>query len=503
MRFGTMMLVSLGLVFVMAAAGPGAEARQALLSDTASCETIDPFQASADIVPDGSYSPMRWANSYELRCRQAAEGAPVESTEGEVVGASVTHPADWTVAREQRTFDDTYGFTLWEPESGPAAHDHGGTPVLRVARAYDLEPSGIEAAVRERLAEYPDLPLEKRTVSAGAEKHQGVAVGPIPGSTPSTEVYVPVDDRVYRINVYATRPGEEGLDAGDLDLLSNLRFQTPSRPVESLGLPDGDNASTYYEGDAALVEQEESAHEAVTEAAAEEETNRTFGTASTRRIPRYSEKRISEGCYLANSRFFFQTQHGPRANKRSGDGIRTGYSIIGKPNYWGEYTHGNLKYGRCKERYYTNDKFAVDYPLGRGDAVFSPFRRGTVTFAGRNKTHEDYGIFVSIRANNGKYVNLSSHLSGLARGIKRGAKVDRNTVIGFAGDSGGPNIAVGRVHLHQAFYRNPRFNKDGAPYGGRGLQTLYHHYFRGDGGIHKLGWSHTRKQKSKGDRISH
>jgi len=459
-----MVLVSLGLIFVMAAAGSGVEARQA--------------------SPSG---------------RPAAEVAPVEMTEGDVVGASVIHSADWIVERERQTFDGTYGFTLWEPESDPAAHDHGGAPALRVARDYGLEPAGIEAAVRERLSEYPDLPLRSQTVSVGAEKHQGVAVGPIPGSTPSMEVYVPVGGRVYRINVYATRPGEEGLDAGDLDLLSNLRFQTPSQPIESLGLPDGGNASTYYEAKPVFVEQEESAHEA-----AVEETGGTFGTSSTRGgVPSYSEKRISEGCYLAKSRFFFQTQHGPRANKRSGDGIRTGYSIIGKPNYWGEYTHGNLDYGRCKEPYYTNDKFAVDYPLGRGDVVFSPFRRGTVTFAGRNKTHEDYGIFVSIKADNGKYVNLSAHLSGLARGIKRGAKVDRHTVIGFAGDSGGPNIAVGRAHLHQAFYRNPSFNKDGSPYGGRGLQTLYHHYFRGNDGVHKLGWSHTRSQLFKGDGISH
>ena len=464
MRFGTVVFVSLGLVFVMTAAGTGAEARQASPSD-----------------------------------RYVAEGARVDRTEGSVVGASVIYPAGWIVERERRTFDDTYGFTMWKPESG--AHDYGGTPMLRVARAYDLDPAGIEAVVRERLAEYPDLPLKKSAVSVGSERHHGVAVGPIPGSTPSTEVYVPVGNRVYRINVYATRPGEESLDAGDLELLSNLRFQTPSQPVESLGLPDGESASTYYEAKSALVEQEESSHEAEAE---EMETRGTLTTASTRgRIPRYSEKRINEGCYLAKSRFFFQTQHGPRANKRSNDGIHTGYSIVGNPNYWGQYTHGNLDYGRCNERYYTNDKFAVDYPLGRGDVVFSPFRRGTVTFAGRNKTHEDYGIFVSIRAKNGRYVNLSAHLSGLARGIKRGAKVDRHTVIGFAGDSGGPNFSVGRSHLHQAFYRNPNYNRDGSPYGGRGLQTLYHHYFRGGDGVHKLGWSRTRSQLSKGDRISH
>lgn len=465
MRFGTMVLVSLGLISVMAAAGSGAEARQASPSE-----------------------------------KYAAEGAPpIEKTEGEVVGASVYHPADWAVEREHQTFDGTFGFTLWDPESDPAAHDHGGTPALRVARAYDLRPAGVGKAVRERLAEYPDLPLRRQTVSVGAERHRGMAVGPIPGSTPSTEVYVPVAGRVYLVTVYADKPGELGLDAGDLELLSDLRFQTPSRPVESLGLPDGESSSTYYEGTRGLVEQEESAHEA--EAG---EARGTFGVSSTRGgLPRYSEERIAEGCYLAKSTFFFQTQHGPKANRPSGDGIRTGYTLIGKPNYWGEYTHGDLDYGRCKEPYYTNDKFAVDYPLDRGDAVFSPFRRGKVTFAGRNTTHQDYGIFVSIKAGNGKYVNLSAHLSGLAQGIKRGAEVDRHTVIGFAGDSGGPNIPVGRVHLHQAYYRYPSYNPDGSPYGGRGLKAIYHHYFRGDGGIHKFGWSTSRGQMFKGDELSY
>ncbi len=43
--------------------------------------------------------------------------------------------------------------------------------------------------------------------------------------------------------------------------------------------------------------------------------------------------------------------------------------------------HGNLGYGRCVSTIYTNDVYAVDYPLGSGDNVFSPFAGGTVTFA--------------------------------------------------------------------------------------------------------------------------
>jgi murein DD-endopeptidase MepM/ murein hydrolase activator NlpD len=125
-----------------------------------------------------------------------------------------------------------------------------------------------------------------------------------------------------------------------------------------------------------------------------------------------------------------------------------------------------------------------------------------VTFAGRNITHKDYGIYVSIKAANGKYVNLSGHLSGLALGIKRGAVVDGNTVIGFAGKTGGGRIPVGPVHLHQAYYRYPHYNQDGSPYGGAGLKVVDHHYYRGGNGVYRFGWVESPGFKYKGSWIS-
>ncbi|MCA1687544.1 MAG: M23 family metallopeptidase [Actinobacteria bacterium] len=416
-----------------------------------------------------------------------------ETTEAGVIGASVAHPAGWSVERERYTLDDTYGFTLWKPEPDPAAHDHGGRPAVRVALAYDLEPGQIEAAVREKLAAYSHLPMVREEVSVGERGHEGVAVGPIPGSTPSTEVYVPVNGRVYQINVY----GEE-LGAGGRRLLSDLRFSHPSRSVGSLGLPEGENPRTYYRaGDEELIEQEEEARE---------DAQISTAALSGSGVPVYGEKRIGEGCWLARSTFFFQTQHGVYANERWG-AERTGWTKIGKPNYWDEYTHGSLKnYGRCKERLYTNDKFAVDYPLDSGDVVFSPFEGGEVTFAGRNYTHRDYGILVVIRADNDKYVSLSAHLSGLAQGIEPGTRVTDETIIGYAGDTGGPNFPVGEPHLHQAFYRYPRYNDDGSPYGGAGLKVVFHHYVgtaAGTGpGVYKFGSKSDSKTVSKGDWIS-
>jgi murein DD-endopeptidase MepM/ murein hydrolase activator NlpD len=416
-----------------------------------------------------------------------------ERTKVEVVGASIAHPAKWVVERERYTFDETYGFTLWKPESDPATHDHGGTPAIRVALAYGLEPGQIEATVQDQLAAYPHLPMSREEVSVAEKGHKGVAVGPIPGSTPSTEVYVPVNGRVYLINVYGVR-----LDAEGRKLLSSLRFDVPSRSVPSLGLPDANAPEALYApGGSERAERERAAHKAAAEDAPEATTEAAAAAQTV-------ETEIEEGCWSADSGFFFQTQHGTAANSRPGDGIPTGHTIVGRPNYWNEYTHGSLGYGRCVKPYNTNDKFAIDYPFNRGDAVFSPFERGTVTFAGRNRTHIDYGILVSIKADNGKYVSLSAHLNKLASGIRRGTVVDRHTVIGYAGNTGGPNIPVGEPHLHQAYYRYPSYNPDGSPYGGVGLQVVRHRYFSVPGDVYyTFGWEQSPEFMAKGSLISY
>ena len=427
---------------------------------------------------------------------EQATGPPrMERTADRVVGASISYPEGWVLEREAYTFDKTYGFTLWR--QGYAAADHGGTPAVRVARAYDLKPGQIDDLVRETIKDYPDLSLQRQEVDV-TRGRASVAVGPVPGSTPFTAVYVPVKGRVYKINIYSERPGEEGIGTEDRALLSSLRFAPPSRPVASLDLPAANSAEALYApGDApdpkvlARAAEEESFAEGQMQDA-------TYSATSTS-----GERLMKGGCYLADPHFFVQTQQGRYANSRPSDGIPTGYTIIGKPNYWGEYTHGSIGMGRCDEPDYTNDMFAVDYPLNRGDAIYTPFRCGTVTFAGRNESHGAYGIMVTIRACNGKYVSLAGHLDRLAAGIYRGAKIgSRNKVIGYAGNTGGCCIPVGRVHLHQAFYRYPHYQRDGSPYGGRGLKVVRHHYFRGRGGVYTFGCRTCKGVKTKGDLIS-
>lgn len=394
-----------------------------------------------------------------------------ERTGGDVVGASIAHPANWTVERERYTFDGTYGFTLWRPEPGPS-HDHGGIPAVRVALAEKLRPSQVDGEVSRTIAYYEDDNLEvgRETVRAGAEGHEGVAFGPIPGSTPATRVYVPIDGRVYQIDVYSEAPGEEGLDADDRALLRTLHFEQPSRPVSSLALPRANAPELLYP---ASGEEPAPAGRGWTSSnLADEESS---GTAKYS-VSGTGETRIAEGCWRADPGFWVQVQHGRTANSNPDDNIPTGWTRIGAPNFWGQYTHGDLGYGRCNEPYYANDKFAVDYLMDMWDPIWSPFDCGRVTFAGRNETHRDYGIFVSIKSCNGKYVSLTGHFRALRTGLNKGDSVDRDTLLGYAGKSGGGRIPVGTVHFHQAFYRYPKEEQDGSPYGGQGLQIINHYY---------------------------
>jgi hypothetical protein len=64
---------------------------------------------------------------------QAQEPAvATQKTGGEAIGATVVHPAAWSVERESYTYEGTYGYTLWYPDTD-AAHDHGGRVHLHTA----------------------------------------------------------------------------------------------------------------------------------------------------------------------------------------------------------------------------------------------------------------------------------------------------------------------------------------------------------------------------------
>jgi len=93
----------------------------------------------------------------------------------------------------------------------------------------------------------------------------------------------------------------------------------------------------------------------------------------------------------------------------------------------------------------------IDYAAPAGTRVKAT-GDGTVEFAGRQG---GYGTLVVIR-HAGSYSTYYAHLSGLARGLRRGARVAQGDIIGYVGRSG---WATG-PHLHYEFHagsqhRNP------------------------------------------------
>jgi hypothetical protein len=67
---------------------------------------------------------------------------------------------------------------------------------------------------------------------------------------------------------------------------------------------------------------------------------------------------------------------------------------------------------------------------------------------------------------------------------------------------GRPELPRGIPHLHRAFYRKPRYNRDGSPYGGQGQEVLYHHCAGTAAGsetsVYRFGGEVTRATASRG-----
>jgi len=84
----------------------------------------------------------------------------------------------------------------------------------------------------------------------------------------------------------------------------------------------------------------------------------------------------------------------------------------------------------------------------RGTPIYAA-GNGTIEYAGR---HGGYGLYVRIR-HNGTYKTAYAHMSGIARGVRKGRRVNQGQVIGYVGTTG---RSTGN-HLHYEVIRNGRF----------------------------------------------
>ncbi len=392
-----------------------------------------------------------------------------QTVRDEVVGVSLAIPPEWRVHKDPVLFN-TYGFVLFDP----AGHDvagHERSPVARIALAYQARPGDIEGLVRELMGKYQEFPLTRSEVVVGSGL-QGVAVSGLPGTDPYTLVYVADGDRVYRIGLWTQEPG---LDARARMLLGNLRFEQPRQPVQSLGLVPVEQAMhASPPPDVLAANQRAQAERAVRVRETTQGMELLMDTPepvpSRSASPSASSSAACE--FGAPSGLYWQTvwdytntfytnytttYSGTYYNLRPGD---KGWSAM-SGNYgswWGQNYHVR----KCSSSY-LNQYYANDWPVHKNGNVY-PAIVGTVEWAGwdyyDSEGYYTLGNYVVVR--NGGYRAIMAHLTSIASGITWGASVGANTVIGYAGRTGGP----WDEHVHSRVAYGESLTSMGQPYGG-------------------------------------
>jgi murein DD-endopeptidase MepM/ murein hydrolase activator NlpD len=372
---------------------------------------------------------------------------------------SIAVPTDWRVVQDPVLFN-TYGFALFDP-AGPQQNGHERSPVARIALAYEARPEQIGELVSTLMAKYPQFPLTRIEVAVG-QGLRGVAVSGLPGTDPYTLVYVADGDRVYRIGLWTEQPG---LDERALGVLRNVRLQAPRKPIASLGLVPVRQA---------MRAEPDAAQRAINE---QMRAERVAMVAEQGGEPRFSAAPAPQvsaaACEFGQpSGFFWQTvwdatnkfysgytttYSGTYYNMRPGD---PGWSAM-SGNYgswWGQ----NYHIRKC-EPYLLNQYYANDWPAHRNANVYSAIK-GTVEWAGwdyyDSEGYYTLGNYVVVR--NGSYRALMAHLTSVASGISWGASVGMNTIIGYAGKTGGP----WDEHVHSRVAYGESLTYNGQPYGG-------------------------------------
>lgn len=376
-----------------------------------------------------------------------------------VAGVAIDVPAEWRVQADPVLFN-TYGFALFNPE-GEQTGGHERSPVMRVALAYEARPDQIEGLVATLMERNRDLAPTRGEVLVGGRK--GIVVSGLPGTDSYSLVYVAAGERVYRIGVWTT---ERGLDARARMLLQNLRLEAPTRTVRSLNLVPVREAMNAAPPPEVLLES--SRANAARIAAAEVEG----GIAPLAEYVAPAQSRAgAQACEFGQpSGFFWQTvwdatnrfysgyttvYSGTYYNMRPGD---PGWSAM-SGNYgswWGQNYHIYKCYTDRLNQFYAND-----WPAHKNANVYSAIQ-GTVEWAGwdyyDSEGYYTLGNYVVVR--NGAYRALMAHMTSLA--VSRGASVGMNTIIGYAGKTGGP----WDEHVHSRVAYGESLTYNGQPYGG-------------------------------------
>jgi murein DD-endopeptidase MepM/ murein hydrolase activator NlpD len=393
-----------------------------------------------------------------------SEGTPAQVEEirtqlvrDDVVGVSVNVPSDWRVQPDPVLFN-TYGFALFDP-GAPETGGHERSPVARISLAYQLKPDQIEERVRDLMSKYPEFPLTRSEVVVG-HGLRGIAVSGLPGTDPYSLVYVANGDKVYRIGLWTMEPG---LDARAKGLLASLQFEEPKRSVQSLNLEPVEQAMRASPPPEQMeLNRKAHAERALLTALEGGEPSKLEASPADISIQACEFGQPSgvfwQTVWDATNRFYsgYTTVYsGTYYNLRPGD---PGFSAM-SGNYgswWGQNYHVRKCDAGLLNQFYAND-----WPAHKNANVYSA-TTGTVEWAGwdyyDSEGYYTLGNYVVVR--NGAYRALMAHLTSIA--VSVGTSVGMNTIIGYAGKTGGPWDE--HVHSRMAYGESRTYN--GQPYGG-------------------------------------
>ncbi len=392
---------------------------------------------------------------------EQVEGVTTQLVRDEAAGISVSVPGNWRVQKDPVLFN-TYGFALFDT-TDPSVGGHERSPVARVALAYQAKPDQIEGLVQDLMNKNKELSPTRSEVLVG-NGLRGTAVSGLPGTDPYTLVYVADGDRVYRIGLWTETPG---LNARAKTLLAGLRFEQPTRSVQSLGLTPVEQAMYAAPPPEQMELNRQAQMERILMTAME------GGEPAQEELAAEPADVTAQACEFGQpGGFFWQTvwdytnkfysgyttvYSGTYYNLRPGD---PGWSAM-SGNYgswWGQNYHVRKCDAGLLNQFYAND-----WPAHKNANVY-PAITGTVEWAGwdyyDSEGYYTLGNYVVVR--NGSYRALMAHLTSVASGITWGTSVGMNTIIGYAGKTGGP----WDEHVHSRVAYGESLTYNGQPYGG-------------------------------------
>jgi murein DD-endopeptidase MepM/ murein hydrolase activator NlpD len=387
----------------------------------------------------------------------AVEELRTQLVRDNVVGVSLDVPATWQVHPDPVLFN-TYGFALFDPSS-PNTGGHERSPVARIALAYEATPDQIEDRVRDLMSKYSEFSLTRSEVVVGPGL-KGIAVSGLPGTDPYSLVYVASGDRVYRIGLWTMEPG---LDARARGLLASLRFEEPTRSVQSLDLEPVEQAmraspppeqmaiNLQAQRERAVLTALEGGEPAMLEMAPADFNTQACEYGQPSGLFWQTVWDYTNRFYSGYTTSYSGTYYNLRPNDPGWSAMSGNYG-----SWWGQNYHIRKCDPGLLNQYYAND-----WPAHKNANVY-PAITGTVEWAGwdyyDSEGYYTLGNYVVVR-NNG-YRAIMAHLTSIA--VNVGASVGMNTIIGYAGKTGGPWDE--HVHSRVAYGESRTYN--GQPYGG-------------------------------------